>query len=130
MKNFDGRGGRSVRRQWSIGGLGLALAFVVGVFALSAEASGNFNSDGFMPPPPGDGWGPTDDRLPPPKPPWTAQDCMEDFLRNEQRCKDIWCEPASFLGFNWTSCDDTELEDCTDKAKTTFDCCISGRLPC
>ena len=130
MKN-DCRGKkRSTAERWTLHGVGLGLVFVVGLLVLSGQASGSFKGDGLHPPLSGEGWSPGHNEPLPPKAPWAAQECMDDFLRNEQRCKDIWCEPASFLWFTWTSCDDSELQDCTDRAKATFDCCISGRSPC
>jgi len=60
----------------------------------------------------------------PPQAPVDAQDCLEHFLYNSTRCKGLWCQPASFLWFHWTDCDDGNLQNCIDKVNQAYACCM------
>jgi hypothetical protein len=130
MKTIVDWGGQSASSQWSMGALGLALVFVLGVAGLSREALGGTFGDGFIPLPPIDGAGQGGGSEPPPKPPMTQQECFDQHLRNQARCKDIWCKPASFIWITWTNCQNHFLDKCIDAAQLVYQCCLTGGTPC
>ena len=131
MKTIGGWGGGSVARirskqRGTLGALGLSLAFVVSVFVMQGEASAGVYGGGWNPVPPTGGQSTAGgEEEPPPKSPKEFQECFDNFLRNQARCKDLWCEPSSILGlYSWTSCKNRFLNSCIQAAETVFYCCM------
>jgi hypothetical protein len=136
MNIFGGRGGGTAKwnrnrytERWSLGVLGLAVALMVGAFVLPGEASGGVSGGGWIPVPPADGGGTKvgDEGKPPQK---ASQECFNDFIDNQKRCKLLWCEPSSLLWFDWTDCLEPYHGTCQGAAKQVFDCCLAGGPPC
>jgi hypothetical protein len=119
------RGWRSQRGTAGVLGLGLGgllVALVLGG-VVPGEAMASFGQ-GWIPPIDDDGTQPPGGTGSPPPAPPQSQECMQEYLENSDRCKAIWCQPASFLWFDWLSCDDGNLAACIANAQSVFDCCL------
>ena len=94
-----------------------ALALVAVALALPAVADAGVP----LPDSPGPPGAP---QTPPSHPGEHAQHCFERFVDNSERCKQVWCWPASFLWFDWEECNEAELANCVDHAEITYGCCM------
>ncbi|TAH36367.1 MAG: hypothetical protein EYC70_11225 [Planctomycetota bacterium] len=47
------------------------------------------------------------------------QGCFNDFAKNQESCRDLWCD--SFLIFTW--CENEELTACLEAASVTLQSC-------
>lgn len=56
-----------------------------------------------------------------------ALTCLERYLRNMQRCTDLWCEPVDLLLFTVLDCEDEQLDQCEQQVWAGFLACLEAR---
>lgn len=56
-----------------------------------------------------------------------SDDCFGRYLVDQVFCEAIYCEELWFLVWEWTSCDEDEMEKCLADAQAGLEECLAGQ---
>ncbi len=67
-----------------------------------------------------------DQGAPPPQAPPGPVDCLGKYMRNMQRCRELWCHTVDYWFFTLVDCEDEALEACEQQAWAAYLACLES----